>query len=173
MTTGLALLNAAGRFEDASAPQPAAVASSSADNEQEDTSIGAKLNELFRRVVAQFIFLTTKYRIGQILEQVGTYFAGVSSEKGETRGSLCRAKALRLMVCTEAANALDAPDAVLSAQVYVDKKKVDPELIRSIYQPACEPDAAEARARLLVQWRNPPAQQVALLAVLCVQRGGP
>lgn len=31
--------------------------------------------------------------------------------------------------------------------MYVDKKKVDSELIKSIYQPACEPDAAEARKR--------------------------
>lgn len=71
MTTGLALLNAAGRFEDPADPSatPAAAEATAAAAEEENTSIGAKLNELFRRVVAQFIFVTTKYRIGQILEQ--------------------------------------------------------------------------------------------------------
>lgn len=38
---------------------------------------------------------------------------------------------------------LDTPLTV--TQVYVDKTKVDAELVRSIYQPACEPDAAEVR----------------------------
>lgn len=76
MITGLALLNAAGRFDNAataSAAEAAAAAEADADAaaavEPEDTSIGAKLNEWWRRAVAQFIFLSTKVRIGQILEQ--------------------------------------------------------------------------------------------------------
>lgn len=96
MVKGCALLNAAGRFE---APGVTAeeLAKEEADKAAQEGSLSAMMGDLFRRVAAQVIFLSTKYRIGPILKQV-----------------------------------------------YVDQSKVDDSLVRSIYEPACSPGAAEA-----------------------------
>ena len=91
LTAGVALLNAAGRLDDLASPQ------SAPEVEVEDSAIMAALKGAFRRVVVNSIFLSTKFRIPQILKTV-----------------------------------------------YVNKERVDAELVDSIYQPACDADAPEA-----------------------------
>jgi len=116
---GVALLNAAGRFEDevpsggsysspaADAEKRAALAAEAADSDDnadfsqaltrslEETK--GKVQDLIGKAIVQFIFLSTKYRIGPILKQV-----------------------------------------------YVDETRVDDELVQSIFRPAEDPAAPAA-----------------------------
>ena len=92
LTAGVALLNAAGRLDDLNSP-----AQSAPEAEDEDSAVMAALKAAFRRVVVSTIFLSTKFRIPQIL-----------------------------------------------STVYVNKARVDAQLVDSIYQPACDADAPEA-----------------------------